>query len=173
MTLAPWTKRSRRQGGKGNGFPLTTFRSEMDRLFDRWLAEPFGTTELTFQPSDWYPTLDVVEKDNEVVLRAEVPGIEPEKIDVSVSDNIVTISGEKSDEVEEQAKNYYYCERSFGSFKRSIELPSSVDTKHITAEHENGVLTLRVPKLEKAKSRQIEVKPSAKKQQRKVAVTTG
>ncbi len=113
-------------------------------------------------PSVWrgiaWPAMDIADQEHEYVVKAEVPGCKIEDIELSVSGNILTISGEKKQEQEVKEKGYYHVERSFGSFRRDLNLAGDVDIAKIDAECKNGVLTVRLPKTEKAKTAKIKVK---------------
>ena len=118
-----------------------------------------------FKDWDWptwggsrWPALDIAETDNEIVVKAEVPGCKSDDIDISVHNNTLVISGQKKDEEKKEGKGIYHVERSFGSFRRELNLAAEVDPKKIEAVCENGVLTLRLPKSEKAKAVKIKVK---------------
>ena len=149
-----------------------SLRSEMDRLFDRFSAG-FGMPAFrrmfdvapTFQSSFSFPTpaVDVTEDDKAYKVTAELPGLEEKDVNVTVTDNMLTIKGEKSYEKEEKNKDHHMSERAYGSFERSFTLPSTVDAEHIKASYDLGVLTVRLPKAERAKPRQIEVKVEASK----------
>ncbi len=105
-----------------------------------------------------YPVMDLLEKNNEIVLTAEIPGMDKKDIDISVHDNILTIRGEKKHEKKEEKENYLWMERSYGVFTRSIRLPDHVDTKKVEASYKNGLLTLVMPKTEDAQPKKIEVR---------------
>jgi HSP20 family protein len=113
-------------------------------------------------PSVWrsvaWPAIDIADQEHEYVVKAEVPGCRIEDIELSVSGNILTISGEKKQEQEVKEKGYYHVERSFGSFRRDLNLAGDVDIAKIDAECKNGVLTVRLPKTEKGKTAKIKVK---------------
>ena len=104
------------------------------------------------------PAIDIAEKDNEFVVKMEVPGCRAEDVDISVHGNILTISGEKKQEEERKEKGYYYSERSYGSFRRDLTLASEVPPGKIEATCKDGVLTITVPKTEKAKPVKVKVK---------------
>ena len=140
---------------------LSRMRDEFDRVFDRFIREPFDIA----WPSNgrkWAPAVDVKDTESEVIIKAEVPGMAAKDVDVSVSGNILTLSGEKEESKEEKDENCYISERRFGSFYRAVELPDGVDPEKITAEQENGVLTVKIPKLRTAKPKHIPIKPAAK-----------
>jgi HSP20 family protein len=108
----------------------------------------------------WSPAVDIFDKGNEVVINAELPGINKEDIDVRVENNILTIRGKKEQKEEVKEEGYFRSERLYGSFSRSFSLPSTVEASRIAAQYRDGVLTLSIPKAEEAKPRQIEVKIS-------------
>jgi HSP20 family protein len=113
-------------------------------------------------PTAWqsvaWPAIDIADQEHEYVVKAEVPGCRIEDIELSVGGNMLTICGEKRQEQEVKEKGYYHVERSFGSFRRDLNLAGDVDTAKIDAECRNGVLTIRLPKTEKAKTAKIKVK---------------
>ncbi|HUU82558.1 MAG TPA: Hsp20/alpha crystallin family protein [Phycisphaerae bacterium] len=140
--------------------PMARFRAEMDRLFERFFSDPWGMTTDLFTPGrGWAPTLDVAETDQEITVRAEVPGVDPENLDISLSGHMLVISGEKKESSEREEENIYHAERRFGSFRRSVPLPTSVDTDKISAEHKDGILTIHLPKVEAARPKKITIKP--------------
>ncbi len=140
--LAPWT------GFEG-------FKKEMDRFFDR-----FGGWEWPELPAfgEWSPRLDFSETKDAFVVKAEIPGIEPKEIEVSLEGQMLTVKGEKKQEKEEKDEQYYRVERSYGSFMRSVRLPAAVDGSKVTAAFKNGVLTVTLPKAPGAKGNVIPVK---------------
>jgi HSP20 family protein len=103
------------------------------------------------------PSVDVFEEGDEVVVKAELPGISKEDIDVKVTDDVVTISGEKKKEEKVEKKNYYRIERSYGSFTRSFRLPTEVQAEKASAKFKEGVLEIRIPKTEEAKKKEKKV----------------
>jgi HSP20 family protein len=136
--------------------PVGMLRGELDRVLD----EVFGEflPELRARPASWAPTLDVSDGEEEIMVRAEISGMDPEDFDISVSDGVLSISGEKTEEEsQEQKENFYRKERRFGNFCRSILLPDSVDAEKISAEYDKGVLTIRLAKKEKAVPKKIRV----------------
>ncbi len=108
---------------------------------------------------EWVPALDVSERENEVVVKAEIPGMSKEDIKVSVKDDMLTISGEKKREEREEGENWHRVERTYGSFKRMLTLPS-VDNEKVEARYKDGVLEIRLPKQESAKPKEIPIKVS-------------
>lgn len=129
--------------------PFSFFRHEMNRLFDDFSRgfdlEPFERRLGTFTPS-----VDVSENDKQIKVTAELPGMDEKDIDVSLNKDSLTIKGEKKEEKEEKKKDYYRMERSYGSFSRTIPLPVEIDTDKVKAEFRKGVLTVTMPKTEKA-----------------------
>jgi HSP20 family protein len=148
--------------------PFDTLRKEIDRLFDDF--RPFGwrlpTARLDFDlpkfGSGWAvsPAFDVVEKDNEYEITAELPGIDEKNVDIKLTNHTLTIKGEKQEEKEEKDKDYYVSERRFGSFQRSFRVPEGVDTDKVDASFAKGVLKVKLPKTAEAKSaaKKVEVK---------------
>jgi len=143
--------------------PLSSIEREMSRFFRKFPQSFFD--ELPFRMDSAIPLLamphvDVVEKEDEIQVTAELPGMEEKDIDVSVSEDILTIKGEKKQEKEEKGKNYYRKERSFGEFKRNIALPAEIDPEKINATIKHGVLsiTLKKTKAEQKKQKKVNVK---------------
>jgi HSP20 family protein len=106
---------------------------------------------------EWAPSVDVAETDEEIVVTAELPGIKQEEVDISIADNVLTLKGEKKEEKEVKEKNYHRIERSYGSFQRSISLPTGVDAGKAKATYKDGILCVTVPKVEEAKPKQIKI----------------
>lgn len=153
---------------------LSVIRSEFDRLFDRLAWPGWGAGDDPSSPlADWAPAIDVSENEQGLTVRAELPGMTAADIHVSVADNRLTISGEKSESSERSGENFYHCERRFGSFRRVIEAEGRMDADKVNAEFADGVLTVHVPRHESARARQVEVKSGATaKSARRVAVAT-
>jgi HSP20 family protein len=127
----------------------------MNRLFDEfsrgWGLAPFR--EFSDQWDAFSPRVDVVEGDKEITVSAELPGMDEKEIDLSLSHGVLTISGEKWEEKEDKGRNYYRMERSYGSFQRSVPLPSEVDEYKAKATFKKGVLTITLPKMAEARDR--------------------
>jgi HSP20 family protein len=142
--------------------PFETLRNQVDRLFrdfeHGFLRSPLYRDIDTLWGRDLgfpvTPAVDVVEKDNAFELTAEIPGLDAKNIELSLSDDVLTIKGEKSEEKEEKTKDRYVSERRFGSFRRSLQLPASVDAGKIEATYKSGVLSVKLPKSEEAKKKQ-------------------
>jgi HSP20 family protein len=127
---------------------------EIDRLFDDF----FGRRWLPFaERPEFGPNVDVIDRDDEVVVRAEAPGFRKEEIEVSVSGNMLTLSGETATEESEEKGNYYRCEISRGAFSRTLALPAEVDESKAKASMKDGMLELTLPKVEKSKRRTITI----------------
>jgi len=133
---------------------LSRLRDEMDRLFTGSLTE-FPRAGQFF--NQWAPSLDLYEDKDNVFVKAEVPGMKKEDIDVSLHDNALTISGERKFEQKQEDAENYRSERFFGRFSRSVTLPVAVDGNKVTASYKDGILTISLPKSETAKPKQIEV----------------
>ncbi|WP_455379249.1 Hsp20/alpha crystallin family protein [Petrachloros mirabilis] len=117
---------------------------------DRWPLPPMISIKA--------PSLDVFEEKDEIVVKADLPGMAKDEIEVTVTENVVTIKGEKKKEEEVKEKDYYRRERSYGSFVRSVQLPSEVKSDQIKANFKDGVLEVRMPKTEEAKKKSVSVK---------------
>jgi HSP20 family protein len=158
---------------EGAAAPLSSLREEIDHLFDEfsssWALSPFrrrGWLRPTAGSSlGWSvrsPEFDVVEKEGEIEIRADVPGIDEKDIEVKLSDGALTVSGERKEERREgeEEGNYYLAERRYGAFQRTIPIPEHIDRDNVEAHFRKGVLTIRLPKTAEAreKSRRIEVK---------------
>lgn len=159
-SLVPWRDRSSEPDTKHDlTHPFLAFRREMDRMFDNFFGGDRGIGSLT----SWggvMPVVDVNEADKEIVVTAELPGVEEDDIEVTVSGDVLTIKGEKKAEHEEKDGDRHYMERRYGSFSRSVRLPFEVKDEKVDAQFDKGVLKLRIPKpaeMQKA-VRKIEVK---------------
>lgn len=141
---------------------MTSLREAMDSLFENALVGPAAGTE---RAGEWGLPLDVTENENEFVVKASVPGIQPEDIDVTVHGEVLTIRGEMKQEQERNNERYHLRERRFGTFTRSVSLPAAVKTDRVEADYTNGVLTLTLPKTEEVKPKRIEIKRSGQPQQ--------
>jgi HSP20 family protein len=135
---------------------------EMDRFFDRFMGRGFGP--MWWPRLRWpeemeitYPSVDIYEDANNVVVKAELPGAKKEDLKVDVTEDTISISGEKKKEEKVEKKDYYRFERSYGSFRRSFALPSGVDSARAKAKFKDGVLEVTIPKSEKAKKKEVEV----------------
>jgi HSP20 family protein len=143
---------------------------EWERLFDDFFGRP--SWRLPVEERGWMPVVDVFEKEDKFVVKAELPGMKEDDINVSVVGDTLSIKGEKKTETEIKDEDYYRCERSYGSFYRSIPIPSNVDADKIEASFEDGVLEVVLPKSAKVKPKKIAVsaKKKATKSTKKKAV---
>jgi HSP20 family protein len=130
---------------------ITSLRDEMNRLFTRTLGEGSSAG------SAWTPAVDIFDAADAIVLKAELPGLTPDDIDIEIDDNVLTLKGERRFEEKVEEGRYYRVERAYGSFQRSVSLPQGVKPDEIKATFEHGVLTVRVPKAEEVKPRKIAV----------------
>lgn len=136
---------------------LATMRQVMDRMFDEDMFRLAGGWDRSGGEAASL-ACDVAEKDDAYVVKASLPGVNPEDVDITLADNVLTIRGETKADTEIKEEHYHLRERRFGSFMRSVTLPNAVDADKIEAVNENGVLTLTLPKAESVKPRKIEVK---------------
>lgn len=140
--------------------PWTTLPSLQDRI-NRIFEEAFprGTAkDSEFATTDWRPAVDTYEEGNNIVIKAELPGVKKEDITIDVKDNVLTLKGERSAESEVKEENYYRREQSYGKFFRAFTLPDAVDPSRIEANCKDGVLKISIPKAEKAKTKKIDIK---------------
>ena len=140
--------------------PFTEMRKAMDGLFDERFFAPYRF--LTFNPAETVP-VDVYHTENEVVIKATLPGVKPEEVDVSLNGDTLTIKGEIKAEEKIDRKDYLYKEQRCGVFHRTVALPNGLDTEKAEASFEDGILTLTIPKSEEAKLRQIKIKAKARR----------
>ncbi len=142
---------------------LTRWERDMDRMMDDF----FGRRMRPWWPERWFrrdemeapaPVIDLFEDKNEIVIKAELPGMEKDNIEVNLTDSTLTIKGEKKKQEEVKEENYYRSERAYGSFVRTLELPKDVHADKVKASFKNGILEVRLPKTEEAKTKEIKVK---------------
>ena len=154
----------------------TALQEQINRIFGDGLGRTGEESNLT----PWAPAVDIYETENELVVKADLPDVNPEDLDIRVENNILTIRGERKFEKNVHEDNYLRIERAYGSFSRSFSLASSVNSESIQADYHNGVLTLSLPKREEAKPKQIKVnvgtqavQQSAPQQPRALAAAPG
>ncbi|HEU0368078.1 MAG TPA: Hsp20/alpha crystallin family protein [Candidatus Acidoferrum sp.] len=133
------------------------FRGSYDSQLNRLFTDFFGRASQDQNLTPWAPAVDIFEGEHELVVKADLPDIKPEELDIRVENNILTIRGERKFEKKVDEKNYLRVERSYGSFARSFSLANTVNTEAIKADYKDGVLTLSIPKREEAKPKQIKV----------------
>jgi HSP20 family protein len=131
---------------------LNALQGEMNRLFNSFFDEGNGP-----QGRRWAPAVDLIERDDSLVLKADLPGLAEDDVQIEVRDNVLTIAGERKAEHEERQNGYYRVERSFGRFSRSLQLPDGVDAESIAASFDKGVLEVTIPKPEQRQPRRIEI----------------
>jgi len=152
MNLVPWKKRN----SLINGFDVfDDVEGGFDQLFQDVLGWPLAGT--VFSNSSLSPAIDVIESEDAVTIKADLPGIDKKSLDVSVQDGALAIKGEQNRESELKKKDFVRTERYHGSFRRVIPLPAGVDTTQIKGSYQNGVLELTLPKREEAKPKSIKV----------------
>ena len=142
--VRPWFRRG----------PLESIREEMQDLISR----TFGEEADLWSAERITPSLDLSESENTLEVRMDIPGMEANDIDIQVNANVLTVSGERKEEREEKGKTYHRVERRVGAFSRSVTLPCPVKEDAVDAQYKNGILTIKLPKTEEAKSRKIAVK---------------
>lgn len=130
---------------------LTTLQKEVNSILEGFSRKvPFVGTGTNLP-------IDMVETAEMVTVSAEIPGVDPKDVDISITGNTLTIKGEKKREKEERGKQYHRVERSYGNFARTVDIPSLIDAENVTAEYKNGVLKITIPKSEKARPKQIQI----------------
>lgn len=134
---------------------LRTLQEEVNRLFSSNLGHTFGDEGIG--RGAWSPNVDIYENKDQIVLEAELPGMSREDFDLTVENNVITLRGERHFEKKDEADNYHRVERAYGTFIRSFTLPQSVSSEAATAEYQNGVLRVTLPKREETKARKIEI----------------
>ena len=135
---------------------LRSLQDEVNRLFSTNLSRAFGDEGIA--RGAWMPNVDIYENKDQIVLEAELPGMNREDFDLSIENNIITLRGERRFEKKDDGDNYHRVERAYGTFTRSFTLPQTVSAEGATAEYKNGVLRVALPKREEVKARRIEVK---------------
>lgn len=150
--LMPWSRKkemapARRQTEMNND-PFAMLQNEMNRMFDVFHSD-FSPWKNDFG-GNWMPQVNVAESAKDVTVTAELPGVDEKDVDVSFSNNVLTIKGEKKAEHEEKDKNYHRIERSYGSFMRAVPMPVEIDTDGVEAKFAKGVLTVKLPKTREA-----------------------
>ncbi len=135
---------------------LVTLRERMNRLFEDAVSTA-RSEEKDMISSTWAPAVDIYEDEKQLVLTAEIPGIEEKDVEIKIEDNTLSIHGERKLEKETREENYHRIERAYGSFYRSFTLPNHIDQDNIQAEHENGVLKISMPKKPELQPRKVKI----------------
>ncbi|MEZ5078093.1 MAG: Hsp20/alpha crystallin family protein [Solirubrobacterales bacterium] len=138
------------------GREIDTLQGDVNRLFDSFFGRREGGQG--GQPRRWVPAMDLVETEDDLVLRADLPGVDRDEISVEVKDGVLTVSGERRAQHEDKSEGYHRVERSYGRFARSLELPKGIDPEGVDASYEDGVLEVRVPKPTERQPTKVEVK---------------
>jgi HSP20 family protein len=133
---------------------LDSLQTDMNRLFDRFFGAPAGNSTAARR---WIPAMDLTETDDSLVLRADLPGVSEDDVEIEVKDRILTISGERKNEHEEKGEGFHRVERSFGRFSRALNLPDGIDAEQVEAKFDNGVLEVRVPKPEETQPTRVQI----------------
>jgi len=137
---------------------LVTVQDRMNRIFEEaFRGAPRGTEEEWALGGAWAPAVDIYEHEGNLVLKAELPGIDPKDVDVQVENNVLTLRGERKFDAEVKREEYHRVERAYGTFSRSFTLPNVIDTAKIKAEFKDGVLGVTLPQREEAKPKQISI----------------
>ena len=148
-SLIPWKKQK---------CEMANLRKDLDDWMDRFFTEPVFSYPEPFSVKSWYPSVDVSEGKRDIIVKAEIPGVDKEGIDISLDGRLLAIRGEKKHEREESDEHYHRVESSFGIFKRVIELPADIDKNEVDAKYKNGVLKIRLKKAKSADTKKIEIK---------------
>jgi HSP20 family protein len=133
---------------------VDSLQSEMNRVFDAFFGAGNGTAT---RARRWVPAMDLLEEGENLVLRADLPGLTHDDVSIEIKDGVLTVSGERKAEHEEKVDGFYRVERAYGGFSRSLTLPDGIDTEKVSAEFENGVLEVTVPKPEERKPHRVEI----------------
>ena len=137
---------------------LTSLQNEMNRLFNTFFDTPStGGNGNGGSLRRWIPAMDLVETDDHFVLKADLPGLDESDVNIEVEDNVLTVSGERNAEHEDNREGYVRVERAYGSFRRSLTLPDGVDAEAVSASFEKGVLQVSIPKPEQRKPRKVAI----------------
>ena len=136
---------------------LDTLQGDVNRLFDSFFGRREGSAAGSYGSRRWIPAMDLVETEDQLVLRADLPGVDKDDVGIEVKDGVLTVSGERRAEHEEKREGFHRVERSFGRFSRSLELPQGVAADSVRASFERGVLEVRMPKPAERKPTRIEI----------------
>ncbi|MDT8318364.1 MAG: Hsp20/alpha crystallin family protein [bacterium] len=136
---------------------IVTLRDRMDRLFEDSMIKARGGED-EFGTSAWMPSVDIYETEKDLVIKAEIPGIDKKDVSINIKDNRLTLKGERKFEKDVQEESYHRMECSYGTFQRTFTLPTTVDQDKISANFKNGMIEVTLPKKEETKPKQIEIK---------------
>ncbi|MDI6851344.1 MAG: Hsp20/alpha crystallin family protein [bacterium] len=135
---------------------IASLREEVDRLFDTFFGRQ-AEKMIREREAFWVPAVDIEETENEFIVKAELPGLKKDEVKLSITEDTLTISGERKMEKEEKGKTYHRIEMNYGKFERTVRFPTEVVPDKAKASYKDGILTITVPKSEKAKSKEIEI----------------
>ena len=160
MSIIPWRQKKGERVEEEGETELARLREEMHDLFSRFFGDEGRASPLDAWTGGFgrMPRMDLAESADDVAVTVELPGVDPKEVNIQVTGNVLTVSGERKQEKEEKKRDYHYMERSFGSFHRSIQLPSTVDAERVDAAFVNGVLTVKLAKRADAKPKRITVR---------------
>jgi HSP20 family protein len=136
---------------------LLSTQDRFNELFNQTFSQFFGPESRELNKSSWAPAVDIYETANNLVIKAELPGIDPKDVDVRIENGLLTVTGERKFEKDVKEGNYHRVERSYGSFVRSFNLPPTINSEDVNAEYKDGVLTLTMAKREEAKPKSIKI----------------
>ena len=135
---------------------MVTMQDRLNRFFDdSYTRAGFGDGQL--EMASWHPMVDIYDRDEKIVINAELPGLEKKDISIDVKDRVLTLKGERAYDNETEGDKYYRRERAFGKFERSFTLPDGLDAEKIKADYKDGLLSVEIPKPEKEKPKQITI----------------
>ena len=137
---------------------MVNWRKDFDNLVDRFFSEPVFSIPKLFSEGSWCPNVDVSEGKRNIIIKAELPGVDKEGIDLSLDGRLLTICGEKKHKKEESNERFHRVESSFGFYKRTIELPADVDDAKVDARYKNGVLKIKLAKAKETETKKIDIK---------------
>jgi HSP20 family protein len=130
---------------------VDSLQSEVNRVFDAFFGNGGARTRR------WVPAMDLVETEDQLVLRADLPGLSRDDVEIEIKDGVLTVSGERKTDHEEKSEGFYRVERAFGRFSRSLTLPDGIDAERVAAEFNDGVLEVRIPKPEETKPHRVAI----------------
>jgi HSP20 family protein len=148
--LLPWKKRS--------GKEISRFDSEMENLYDRFFGRGSMIPEGFLKQEALFPVLDISEGKKEITVKAEIPGVEADDLDVSLDERTLIIKGQKKKEKEDKDANYHRVERSYGYFRRTVQLPADVDPQNVEASYKKGILKVVLKKTKESEAKKIQIR---------------
>ncbi|MBF0100624.1 MAG: Hsp20/alpha crystallin family protein [Desulfobacterales bacterium] len=156
--LIPWRKQKNEVKSSIEDH-INHFHREMNTLFDRFFEKRSNDFPVNLvDEGNWQPKVDISEGKKDIIIKAEIPGIEPKDLDISLNGRVLVIKGEKKNEKESKEKNYHRIERSYGYFNRTLELPTDVIESEVNASYKNGILNIELKKTKESETKTIKVK---------------